>query len=385
VKTGDRRWAWAEVDLDAVAQNVRTLRGTLLPGTVFMAVVKAEGYGHGAVEVARAALAAGADRVGVATLQEALRLRSAGVTAPLHLLSEAPPRSASRIVDAGITATLFTPGFAAALSRAAVQHGRTAAFHLKVDTGMNRIGVRAEDAADLVESLRGLPGIAMEGVFTHFATADVPGDWEYERQLERFNATISEFRRRGIDPGIVHAANSAATILHPESHFDMVRCGIALYGLHPDPSTHGHVTLEPAMSVKARVTRVARLAMGEGVSYGLTWHAASPTTVATIPIGYADGIRRSLSNTMHVLIGGRPCRQVGRVCMDQLMVEVPRGLEVSVGDEAVLIGRQGTEELTLEGMASLAGTIDYEIACGLGARLSRVHRATSTDSRDSVS
>jgi alanine racemase len=236
---------------------------------------------------------------------------------------------------------------------------------------MNRIGVRAEDAADLLESLRGLPGIAMEGTFTHFATADVPGDWEFERQLERFNATISEFRRRGIAPGVVHAANSAATILHPETHFDMVRCGIATYGLHPDPSTRGHVTLVPALSVKARVTRVARLAMGEGVSYGMTWHAAAPTTVATLPIGYADGVRRSLSNSMHVLLGGRPCRQVGRVCMDQLMVEVPRGLEVSVGDEAVLVGQQGGSMLTLDEQASLAGTINYEIACGYGLRLQR--------------
>jgi len=284
-----------------------------------------------------------------------------------------PPRSAARVVDADITATLYSEAFAVALSRAAASQQRPAVFHLKVDTGMNRIGVRAEDAADFVVSLRGLPGISMEGVFTHFATADVPGDWEFERQLERFNATVEEFRRRGIDPGIVHAANSAATILHPETHFDMVRCGIALYGLHPDPSTHGRIRLEPAMSVKSRVTRVARLGMGEGVSYGMTWHAAAPTTVATLPIGYADGIRRSLSNTMQVLLGGVPCRQVGRVCMDQLMVEIPRGVEVAVGDEAVLIGRQGGAELTLEAMAEMAGTIDYEIACGLGVRLARVY------------
>jgi alanine racemase len=241
---------------------------------------------------------------------------------------------------------------------------------------MNRIGVCAKDAADFVESLRGLPGIVMEGAFTHFATADVPGDWEFDRQLEQFDAAIAEFRHRGIDPGIVHAANSAATILHPETHFDMVRCGIALYGLHPDPVTHGRVALEPAMSVKARVTRVARLGMGEGVSYGMTWHAAAPTTVATLPIGYADGIRRSLSNSMRVLIDGRSCRQIGRICMDQLMVEVPRGVEASAGDEAVLVGRQGGEELSIEGMAELAGTIDYEIACALGARLERVYRST---------
>jgi len=379
VQTSDRRWAWAEVDLAAVADNVRTLRALLPRDTRFMAVVKADGYGHGALDVARAALKAGADRIGVATLPEALKLRSGGITAPLHVLSESPPRSASRIVDGDITATLYSPEFAAALSRAAVSQQRLATFHLKVDTGMNRIGVRAEDAADFVESLRGLPGIAMEGTFTHFATADVPGDWEFERQLERFNDAIAEFRRRGIDPGIVHSANSAATILHPETHFDMVRCGIATYGLHPDPVTHGRIDLHPAMSVRARVSRVARLSMGEGVSYGMTWHAASPTTVATLPIGYADGIRRSLSNTMHVIIGGQMCRQVGRVCMDQLMVEVPRGLEVSVGDEAVLIGSQGDAELTLEGMAALAGTIDYEIACGLGARLARVYRSEPTD------
>jgi alanine racemase len=159
----------------------------------------------------------------------------------------------------------------------------------------------------------------------------------------------------------------------------MVRCGIAVYGLHPDESTHGHIALEPAMAVKMRVTRVARLAMGEGVGYGMTWHAGAPATVATLPIGYADGVRRSLSNSMHVLIAGRPCRQVGRVAMDQLMVEVPRGVAVAVGDEAVLIGEQGDESLTIEGMAQLAGTIDYEIACGLGARLGKVyHRSAGT-------
>jgi alanine racemase len=374
MRVSDRRWAWAEIDLDAIAHNVGTLREMTAPDVLFMAVVKADGYGHGALEIARAAMGAGADRVGVATLDEVLRLRAGGFTGPIHLLSEPPPRSAARVVDAGIVATLFSSEFATALSHAASAQQRQAVFHLKIETGMNRIGVRAEDAADFVESLRGSPGIVMEGAFTHFATADVPGDWEFDRQLERFNAAIAEFRRRGIDPGIVHAANSAATVLHPETHFDMVRCGIAVYGLHPDPITHGRVQLEPAMSVKARVTRVARLAMGEGVSYGVTWRAAAPTTVATLPIGYADGIRRSLSNSMQVLIGGRPCRQVGRICMDQLMVEVPRGLEVAVGDEAVLVGRQGDQDLSLEGIAELAGTIDYEIACALGARLGRVYR-----------
>lgn len=371
----ERRWAWAEIDLGAIARNVRTLRSRTAPGTLFMAVVKADGYGHGSHEVGRAALAAGADRLGVATLDEALKLRAAGITAPVQMLSEAPPTSAALVVERDVTPAVFTRTYAEALSAEAVRQGRVVRFHLKVDTGMNRIGVRAEDALGFVTGLRGLPGLAMEGVFTHFATADVPGDWGFEDQLRRFTTMLEGFADAGIDPGIVHAANSPATILHPAAHFGMVRCGIAIYGLHPAESTHGAIELEPAMSVVTRVSRVSRIGMGEGVSYGFTWHAPAPTTIATLPIGYADGVRRSLSGQMHVLIGGRHCRQVGRICMDQLMVEVPRGLDVAPGDEAVLVGRQGGEVLTIEGQAALAGTIDYEIACGYGARLARVHRA----------
>lgn len=372
----ERRWAWSEIDLSAIATNVRTLKSKLRPGTLFMAVVKADGYGHGGHEVGRAALAAGADRLGVATIDEACRLRASGITAPVHLLSEAPPSSAAVVVERELTPTVFSLPFAEALSAAAVSADRVAAFHLKLDTGMNRIGVRAEDALDFLLDLRGLPGLRLDGVFTHFATADVPGDWDFDRQLERFTGAVQALRDAGIDPGIVHAANSPATILHPEAHFDMVRCGIAIYGLHPADSTHGVVDLVPAMSVKARVSRVSRLAMGEGVSYGLTWRAPAPTTVATLPLGYADGVRRGLSGVMKVLIAGTPCQQIGRVCMDQLMVEVPRGVDVAPGDEAVIIGTQGTATLTIEEQARLAGTIDYEIACAYGARLARVCTAS---------
>jgi alanine racemase len=378
VEVTDRRWAWAEVDLGAIARNVRELRALLAPGTQFMAVVKSDGYGHGALEVSRAALAAGADRLGVATVQEAIRLRAGGLTAPVQLLSEAPPTAASVLVERDVTPTVFSRAFAVALAEAAERQGKVVPFHLKVETGMNRIGVRAEDVVEFLESLRGLPGIRLEGVFTHFATADVPGDWEFEKQTQRFARAISDLRDSGIDPGIVHAANSPATILHPETHYDMVRCGIALYGLHPAESTHGAIELEPAMSIVSRVTRVARLAMGEGVSYGFAWHAPAPTTVVTLPLGYADGVRRGLSGQVHVLIGGRPCRQVGRICMDQLMVEVPRGLTVEVGDEAVLVGRQGDETLSIERQAGLVSTIGYEIACGYGARLERVYQSSTS-------
>lgn len=367
----DRRWAWIEVDLDAVSRNVGTLKVLTGPGTLFMAVVKADGYGHGAVQVASAALAAGADRLGVATVDEAAELRRAGVTAPIHLLSEPPMSSAGLIVRHGLIPGLYSRDFALALSKAATVAGAVVPFHLKINTGMNRIGVAAEEAVDFVESLRGLPGLAMEGVYTHFATADVPGDWEFDRQVQRFDAAVRAMRAARIDVGIVHAANSAATILHPETHHGMVRCGIAIYGLHPGEATHGRVDLLPAMSVKARVTQVRRIGMGEGVSYGFTYHAAAPTTIATLPLGYADGVRRGLSNSTRVLVRGAECRQVGRVCMDQLMVEVPRGVDVAVGDEAVVIGSQGSARVTMDDHAAVLGTINYEVACGFVARLER--------------
>jgi len=372
VGVADRRWAWAEIDLGAVAHNVTALKGLTRPGVLFMAVVKADGYGHGAVDVARAALVAGADRLGVATVDEGVKLRRAGVAAPIHVLSEPPPASAATIVRHDLTPAVYSLEFAAALSRAAESSSAPAPIHLKVNTGMNRIGVEWVEAASFAESLRDLPGVRLTGMFTHFATADVPGDWDFERQVERFETSIRELRARGIDPGIIHAANSPATVLHPRTHFDMVRCGVALYGLHPCDATRDIVELRPVMAVKARVTQVRRITMGEGVSYGLTYRAASPTLIATLPLGYADGVRRGLSGHLKVLLGGVECRQVGRICMDQLMVELPRGIEVGVGDECVLVGSQAGRILTIDEQAAQLDTINYEIACGYGARLARI-------------
>lgn len=367
------RHAWTEVSLDAVAHNVRALKALTRTGTRFMAVVKGNGYGHGAIDVARTALGAGADRLGVATVDEALQLREAGIAAPLHLLSEAPAEAAEVLVRNDVLATVATREFATALSRAAARADRQAGYHLKLDTGMNRIGVRAEDAGDMARWLRDMPGLVMEGIFTHFATADVPGDWEFTRQVQRFTAAVEDVRAEGFRPPIVHSANSAAAILHPESHGDMVRCGIALYGLHPARSTYRAVDLRPAMSVKARVSYVKRIGLGEGVSYGFTWHASRPTTIATLPLGYADGVHRVLSNKMQVLIGGRRCAQVGRVCMDQLMVEIPDG-DVRQGDEAVIVGAQAGERIVMDELAELAGTINYELACSFALRLPRFVR-----------
>jgi alanine racemase len=338
-----------------------------------MAVVKADGYGHGATEAARKALAAGADSLAVATIDEGAALRAAGIAAPVLLLSEPPPGAAADAVAEGLTPTVFTRESALDLSEAARRAERVVGFHLKVDTGMNRIGVAADDAVHFLLSLRGLPGLTLDGTFTHFATADVPGDWDLERQVVRFEEALENMKAAGFDPGVVHAANSAATVLAPRTHYDMVRCGIAVYGLHPSDSTKGRVELEPAMSVKAKVSQVKRVPMGEGVSYGLTWRASKPATVATLPLGYGDGVHRVLSNDMRVLLGGRECAQIGTICMDALMVEVPDGLDVSIGDEAAIVGIQGSAELTLDELATRAGTINYELACAFGMRLPRVH------------
>jgi alanine racemase len=368
------RWARVTVDLDAIEHNVRTLKALTRPGTLFMAVVKADGYGHGAVEVAHAALRAGAHRLGVATVEEAMQLRERGITAPIQLLSEPPATAADQLLEHELIPTVTTREFAHALARATAATGREACFHLKVDTGMNRIGVQADHAPAMASELSAVPGLRMEGVFTHFATADVAGDWDFEAQLARFSDAVARMRDEGVSPQIVHACNSPGTILHPEAHFDMVRCGIAIYGLHPAPSTYDRIDLRPAMSVSARVTLTKRIGMGEGVSYGLTWRAAAPATIATLPLGYADGVHRILSNRMEVLIGGVRCAQVGRICMDQMMVEVPRGVNVAVGDDAVLVGKQGEQQILMDEVAEAAGTINYEIACAFGMRMPRVYR-----------
>jgi len=363
--------AWVEVDLDAVAQNVRALKALAPVGCRFMAVVKADAYGHGAAQIAREALGAGADRLGVATVDEAVQLRAAGITAPIHLLSEPPPHDAAAVVEHQLVSALFTTEFAEALGAAALGAGRTAPFHLKIDTGMNRIGVRAEEACRLARAVCAIRGLALEGVFTHFATADVPGDRAFARQIERFDAALRALRAERIDAGLVHAANSAATILQAGVHYGMVRCGLAIYGLHPSSATFSRIGLVPAMSLKARVSMIKRLLAGEGVSYGFTYHAAAAETIATLPLGYADGVHRAGSNRMTAIVGGMVCRQVGLVCMDQLMVALPEGLEVRAGDVAVLVGTQGQASISMDTLAHAAGTVNYETACALAMRLPR--------------
>lgn len=370
----DMRWAWAEVDLSALDHNIRTFKKLLSPRTRFMAVVKANGYGHGFAEIALGALVAGADRFGVATVAEALTLRESGINSPIQILSEPPVTAIDALLEADIIPTVTTEFFLTALSERAIILEKDALVHIKVNTGMNRIGFAPREVPKIYAHVASMPRVTIEGVFTHFATADVVNDWDAVSQAELFAQTISDIRTAGFDAGIVHCANTAATILMPETHYDMVRVGIGIYGLHPSKATYGKIGLAPVMSVKARATKITPASLGDGVSYGLTWHAFEPCEIATLPLGYADGIPRRASNELDVLFEGKRLRQVGRICMDQLMVELPQGVTARVGDEFVLVGEQGGEQILLDEVADKAQTNNYEIACALGLRLEKSYR-----------
>ena len=379
----DTRWAWVEVDLGAIRKNTREFASRLRRGERLMAVVKSDAYGHGVVPCVKAMKAGGAEQFAVATVSEGVELREAGIEWPILILNEPPVSAIPTIVEHNIMPSVYTADFALAMGECAASAGVTCGYHLAIDTGMTRIGVRPEDALELRRMLEFHRGLSCEGTFTHFATADVTDDWDFALQLNRFENAIESIRGAGLDPGLVHCDNTPATILQPKTHFDMCRVGIGLYGLHPADTTHGQISLTPAMSVRGRVTRAEYPNVGDGVGYGLTWRVPKRgVQVATVPIGYADGLSRVLSNNMDVLVGGRRCRQVGRICMDQFMfaVEVAeqrtyRRAEkpVAYGDLVTIIGRDGDEEITADEMASLRGTINYEVVCDFGLRLEKIY------------
>ncbi|MDO4851199.1 MAG: alanine racemase [Actinomycetota bacterium] len=376
------RWAWAEIDLDAIKANVREVRKKVGRDRRICAVVKADAYGHGAPRVARAALAAGADVLAIATVDEGVRLREEGIgyEVPILMLSEPPISAIPVILDYRITPAVTTLDFALMLGEEADRRGEVADFHLKVNTGMNRIGILYNEAVEFLDTISFHRGLHLAGTFTHFATADENGDWDFREQLSRFTDAVNDMREAGFDPGIVHCANSASIIRYPEAYFDMVRMGIILYGLHPSQVTYGMMKLTPAMSIHARVTHVKEPPVGEGVSYGLTYRVPGNTQIATLPIGYADGLHRALSGKMDVLYHGKRMPQVGRICMDQMMFEVDsrqsmfdRVPPVQIGDEVVIIGAQGDDRITLDMMAEAIGTINYELACAFGMRLAKLY------------
>jgi len=370
------RPAWIEIDEGALANNVRQIRRLIGPQRLLAGVVKANAYGHGAIPVARQILAAGADRLAVATLSEALELRTAGIDAPILVLGYTPPRQAAEVVRAGVTATVYDVETAQALAEAAAQQGVRAAVHVKVNTGMNRLGLDPEDAPAFLEALRAMATLEAEGVFTHFATSDTDRAFALV-QAARFGAMIAALEAAGLRPPLVHAANSAATLTLPETHFDMVRCGIALYGLDPDEEmTPLPAGFRPVLSWKAEVAQVRTLPPGAGVSYGLEFVTRRSSTLAVIPVGYADGFPRRPLTWGGVLIHGKEAPIVGRVCMDQSLVDVTdiaaAGEPVRQGDLVVLIGRQGEAAISAEEAARRIGTINYDVVSRILARVPRI-------------
>ncbi len=354
-----------EVDLEAIRRNVRALKP---PAAELMAVVKANAYGHGDEAVARAVLDAGATWLGVALPEEGLSLRSAGVDAPILVLAELPPGSERDALAAALTPSLYT---VEGLERLAAAAPAGTGVHVKIDTGMHRVGVYPpERAAGFVDRVA-RAGLAPEGLWTHFARSE-DDEVTTKEQLGRFLEAVDGVRAAGHRPRYLHAANSGATIRHPESHLDVVRPGIAIYGILPGPGVGAELGLQPALTWRSEVSMVKRLLAGERVSYGHRYRLERDATVATAPVGYADGYPRALSNRADVLIGGHRCRVAGAVTMDQILVDCG-DLEVSPGDEVVLLGHQGDAEVTAEELARHAGTIGYEIVSRIGERVPREH------------
>ena len=362
------RPTWAEIDLDALADNVRLLKSRA-NGAALLAVVKANAYGHGAVAVARAALAAGADRLGVICVDEGEQLRRAGITEPILVMGHTSAGEAQRLADLSLTPSVVSSEMALALARVASERGIEMPVHLKVDTGLNRYGLPASEAADLGRRLRDLAGIQTEGLFTHFASAD-EGNKSYTVEQHKLFLAVAE----QLDwVPIRHVSNTAALLDMPDMSLEMVRPGLGIYGCYPSTHVKRSLSLRPVLSLKGRIARLTSLAPGESVSYGRTWRASRPSLIGLLMCGYADGLPRALSNRGSVLVRGRRAPIVGRVCMDMCMVDVSDIPDVALDDEVVIIGRQGEEEISADEVAELCGTISYEILCGISARVPRLY------------
>jgi alanine racemase len=362
--------AEARIDLEALRHNCARLRSLIGPGVELCPVLKADGYGHGAADCAPAAISAGSDRIAVATAREALQVRAVDAGVPILVLGALAPGEVEVAVAAGADVSIWDPGFLAAVEGRAKTAGKVIGVHVKYDTGMGRLGnVDPEVVLALSRSVSASPFLSLEAVWTHFATADEADSTFMELQTARLSELAG--RVRAEFPAIkVHAANSAALISDPATHFDLVRPGVAVYGMDPfgrDPARHD---LRPVFSFHSYVATVKRFEPGMSAGYGRSWTASQPTTVVTVPVGYGDGVRRALSNRGEVLIGGRRHPIAGTVSMDNITVEVGDG-EVSVGDEVTLVGAQGSEAITAEQVASVLDTINYEVTCGISPRVPR--------------
>lgn len=360
---------WLEIDLEAIRHNVRELRR--ISGRPLMAVVKANGYGHGLVEAGRAALQGGAAWLGVARIEEALPLRAAGITAPILVLGYLSPLWVREALANRITVAAYDPELAKSLAAAARACGGELQVHAKFDTGMGRLGVFPEDGVDFIRQLRDLAGLQLTGMFTHFARADELERATTELQNQRFQALVSRLEQAGLRPPLVHAANSAGTLFFPEARYDLTRCGISIYGLDPSDETPLPASFRKALVWKARLSSVKFLPANHGVGYAHRYYTQAVERIGAAAVGYADGLRRRLGN--FALVGGKRVRLVGGVCMDQIMLQLDEVPEARIGDEVVLIGRQGEQEITAEEIGRAWGTVNYDVVCGLEARVPRFY------------
>ncbi|MBE9076713.1 alanine racemase [Romeria aff. gracilis LEGE 07310] len=367
--------AWIEINLTALAHNVQQFKTRLSPQTDLMAVVKADAYGHGAVTVAQTALQAGATWLGVATVPEGIELRQAGIAAPILVMGAVNhPEEVRAIALWQLQPTLVTPKQALVFAETLATAAPTVPLpvHLKLDTGMARLGFDWQRAGEFISLVRRLPQLDPVSLYSHLATADSPEPAVMRLQQQRFEQAIADLRAQGLCPPRLHLANSAGTLAAPDLHYDLVRVGIGLYGFYPAPHLRAAVDLQPVMEVKARVTHLNAIAAGTGVSYGHQFIAPQPLNLAVVGVGYADGVPRILSNRMAVLVRGQRLPQVGAITMDQMMIDVTSLPDLQVGEPVTLLGQSGPDQISAEDWAALSGTISWEILCGFKHRLPRI-------------
>jgi len=371
------RQAWLEVSSRALVHNLNALRKIVVGDARFMSVIKANAYGHGAVEVARILQRNGVAYFGVATLQEGLALRENGVGGEILIFGRTSPEDIAAALKHNLTQTVYSFAQAEAIDQCAHSGDTPAKVHLKIDTGLGRTGyLPNQTAVSEIQKITRLPNLKIAGIYSHFAVADSLDSSYTLEQFARFQKVLGDLERNGIEIPLKHIANSAAIINYPATHLDLVRAGIAQYGYYPDAAMarEDKIQLRPAMTVRTRLVQVKKVAPGSSIGYGCTFTSATPMIIGTIPVGYGDGYPRSLSNRGEVLIGGRRRPIVGRICMDQFMADVSRPPVPEVGDEVVVMGTQGEEAVTADEIAAMDNTISYEILCRLGLRLPRIHR-----------
>ena len=366
------RPAWAEIDLDAFEENFKKIKALVRPGAMVTGVIKADAYGHGAVEIGKVLLEQGVDRFAVATLSEAVQLRKVFKEVPILILGYTPTYAADEVIENNIIQTMYNADEAGIFSERAKKLDKKLKVHIKIDSGMSRLGFQANlDSVEKIIKISELPNIEIEGMFTHFAVADeVDKEYTYS-QYEKYEFMVNSLKARGLEIPVKHVSNSAAIMDLPEMNMDMVRAGIILYGLYPsDEVIKERIDLKQVMSLKAEVSHVKELEAGRGVSYGLKYVTPGKRKIATIPIGYADGYTRMLSGKAEVLVKGVKVPVVGRICMDQCLIDVT-GADVKIGDEVILFGSDGTNTISIDEVARKLGTINYEITCMISKRIPR--------------